>query len=201
MNYKKGAGMTLIEILLVCVLFMMCLAMITKIFSSISNSLMQSRKKILIMNSLRSSLDILSSELRECYGPDNANIAIYDAGPDMGERVRFNKRSQRKNKGVTVEYSLDSDKGSIQRNDYALETGELLSSAYIGDYISKIKISRELAGDRMITISVEAVNPTDKSTIHLDTSATIRSGEELASFNSKGKKRKTGSPDIGRIRP
>lgn len=192
-NPKKTSGLTLIEILFSCVVFIICIVLLVKTFTAMTNSYVQGHRKVEIQNAIRTSLDIISDELRECYGPDSANFAIYNPGPNSGNSVKFNKRDERKSLGLNVYYVYQENKKCMMRRDQSIGSSTPLSVGYFGQYIESINFSRSSSTSKTVTIDVHGKNPTNGADISFSTSITMRSGEEMCSLASLGKNEGSGS--------
>jgi type II secretory pathway pseudopilin PulG len=195
MNVKRDKGFTIYEILVASFIFLIFLGIIAVTFSSLTRTYIQGNVKIRLQNTMRTSLDIMSAEIRECY--DKATIIVSSPGPASGETISFNKRDERKNMPLKVEYAFDPDTGSIQRTDFNESTGDTLSTASIGENIRGLTFTFESSNNRVeIRISGADSNYPQIGTVELMTSVTLRSGAELLTVKSIGKKEITGESSL-----
>lgn len=193
-NRMARRGFTLVEILCAAFVFLIVLGIIASMFSSLSRSYFKGNARIRLQNNLRTSLDIMSAEIRECY--DNGTISV-NPGPLEGSEITFNKRDERKKRLLRVDYSFDSSSGTIQRTDYDDSSGTLLSTASIGERITGVIFTYDAAGGR-VSMSISGNDPDypGVGSINLMTSVTLRSGAELLTVKYLGKSTETGRSSL-----
>lgn len=188
---RNAAGLTLIEIVFACAIFVIFMGIIASTFSSTLRSYFQGNAKIRLQNTLRTILDVISSDLRQCTDTTSVQIT---PGPTEGDKIRFEKSDARKRMNVIVEYVFNFDVGSITRNDYDADSKAHMSTAVIGENISSLTFYHD-TNTRKVTIRIAGINPAyhNVGTIQLETAVQFRSGEELMTVRSIGSKEGSGA--------
>jgi prepilin-type N-terminal cleavage/methylation domain-containing protein len=181
-------GFTLIEMMLACFIFLLCMGVLASTFSRAVKTYFQGNERLLIQQKYRTALDVMSAELRACYDndvPPGGDLVI-TPGPLGGSRIEFHKVDARKypglgNQAIIVSYYLNGPR--IMRNDSTIG-GTVLSTTEICDKISSVAFlltqGNPQGNSPIIRITITGLNPT---TSRLEgtyqTSVTLRSNVEL----------------------
>jgi len=191
MKGRSERGLTLLEILFAFLMFLLCIGIIAGTFNTSMRTYFQGQKKIELSNTLRTSMDVMSAELRQCSG-------TYSISTD-GRMISFSKHDQRKGgKHIKVCYRFDSAGHNVERKDY--EGSTLLSTATIGQDLEDAVFAFDGATERFI-ITLSAKNPTTNEKMSLQSSVTMRNGVELQAVQATGRKTPDGSTSLIRTMP
>jgi len=189
-------GLTLIEIILACFLFLLCMGVIASTFSATAKTYFQGQKRLELQHTMRTCLDIMSSEIREVHLPSATNPSA------SGGNITFEKYDNMKQQNLTVTYSLvqtvtDPDNGEIHRDD-----GH--SHVIIGKGISSLDFVYDDVNG-IVNINISALNPTTRGPITYTTAVTLRTGTaanvDLLATQSTGKPDHSGASNIWEIAP
>lgn len=189
----KTAGLTLLEIIFACAIFLVLMGIIATTFQSTTKTYFHGNKKMKLQNYLRTILDVMSAELRQCYDIDSIIISAGMAGPD----IRFNKSDTRKKMKLTVEYVFNPSQGTVIRNDYDIVSGTQMSSATLGENVDQLVFIFDAAKKEVIML-IKGDDPDSPSTgtIELKTAVTLRSGEDLMAVKYTGVKQESGASSL-----
>ena len=181
---RKSNGLTLIEILLACFLFMLCLGVVVSTFSATARTYFNGQKRLEMQSVIRSSLDIMCSEMREMYGNPTIGMGGADITYDKFDNLKGKKL-------IRVDYHYDKDGENIRRRDY--DGAGMLSEARIGSDIKNLHFTYV---NRKVTIDIVAEDPVTREMVTYTTCVVVRSGTESLSVKSIGRKEKTGSSSL-----
>lgn len=183
-NKSPQAGLTLIEIILACFLFLLCLGVIASTFSAISKTYFSGQKRLETQNLIRTTLDIMASELREMYGPP---LAV------SGGTITFRKYDNLKAMVLKVTYSFDAATGTVIRDDEH-------STAHIGGNITGLSFDAS-GGPRTISIVALSKDPVTQKDLRYETTVATRSSAELLSVRSTGRAEGAGASCLWQSSP
>jgi hypothetical protein len=182
--------MTLLEIVLACFLFLLCLGIITSTFSSSVRIYSKGNARLRAQQKMRVALDVLSSELRACYDtaiPPGGQLIIANPGPITGRAISFHKFDERKGGAIQVSYTFDPAAQTLTRQDFDL-SGRILSTSPIADTIDDVTFTWDGA-THSVNLRIAAMNPsTNNPDIIYETSIATRTGNDLLSVKAVGRK-------------
>jgi len=188
---NRERGLTLIEILFAMFMFLLCVGIVLSTFNSSMRTYFQGQKKIEISNTLRTSLDIFSAELRQCIGS-------FSTSPD-GHTIDFFKYDQRKGgKCLKIRYRFDLNAHYVVRTDY--DGAALQSTAIIGQDLEDATFAFDDATKRFV-ITLSAKNPSTNENISMQTAVTMRLGLELQAVKAIGRRISDGRSSLLRVMP